>query len=57
MYTSDLMLNELRDVNQITGDAKADEINSIKGALAIYKSFISAVDDLHGLLKEVLQEI
>lgn len=57
MYTSDLMLNELRDVNQITGDVRADEISSIKSALAVYESFIKAVNDLYGLLKEALQEV
>jgi len=57
MYISDLAQNELRDVNQLTGDVRADEIISVKGALAIYKALIKAVDDLHGLLKEVLQEV
>lgn len=57
MYTAELMQNELRDVNQITGDARADEISSMKYAIAIYEKFINAVENLHELLKNVLQEV
>lgn len=57
MYTFELTLNELRDVNQITGDSRTDEISSIESALAIYKGFIKAVNDLHSLLRAALQEV
>lgn len=57
MYISELAINELQNVNQITGDVRKDEITSIKGALAIYESFIRAVNDLHSHLKEALQEV
>lgn len=57
MYTFDLTLSELRNVNQITGNARTDEINSVKSALAIYDGFIKAVGDIENLLQESLQEV
>lgn len=57
MYTFELTLSELRDVNQITGNPIVDEQNSVKSALAIYDGFICAVEELSDTLKEALQEV
>lgn len=57
MYTFELTLNELRDVNQIIGNPVIDEQNSVKSALAIYDGFIRAAEELSEPLKKALQEV
>lgn len=57
MYTFDLTLNEVHDVNQMTGDVQTDERVSVEIALAIYNSFIDAVEELGDQLDQVLKEV
>lgn len=57
MYTSDLMVGELRDINCMTGDPVLDELNSVKCAEAVYKGMIEASEELKGLLEKSLKEV
>lgn len=57
MYTFDQTLNELHDVNQLTGDALQDERDSVQIALAIYDGYIDAVEELGNQMDEALKEI
>ncbi len=57
MYTSDLTMNVVHDVSQITGDAQTDERNSVEIALAIYDSYINGIEDLKDQMDQVLKEV
>lgn len=57
MYTFNLAVRELRDMNQITGDNFIDETNSIKSALKIYNGFIQAVEELKDALEQSISDI
>jgi len=57
MYTFDLTLNELHDVNQLTGDALQDERDSVQIALAIYDGYIDAVEKLGNQMDEALKGV
>jgi Uncharacterized protein conserved in bacteria len=57
MYTFDLTLNEVHDVNQMTGDVLTDERDSVEIALAIYNSYIDGVEELGDQMDQALQEI
>lgn len=57
MCSSDLAIGELRDINCITGDAKTDEMNSVKSAYAIYKGFLDGMNQIEDLLIESIEKI
>lgn len=56
-YTSELALGELKNINQVTGDAYADDRASVEIALEVYESFIQAVEILEPKVETVLQEL
>lgn len=57
MCSSGLAIGELRDINCITGDAKIDELNSVKSAKALYQGFLDAMDQIEELLVESIEKI
>lgn len=57
MYTFELATGELSGVNQLTGDAVVDEIDTVKNALSLYDGFIQAVEELLDPLKEALKKV
>ncbi len=50
MYSADLTVGELKDINCVTGDPVQDEINSVKSAQALYEGFIEAAEQLQEML-------
>ena len=56
-YTSDLALGELKNINQVTGDAYVDDRASVEIALEVYESFIQAVDSLEPKVESALQQL
>lgn len=57
MSSSELAVGELKDINRITGDAKLDEMNSVKSARTLYQGFVDAVDKIEDLLLESLAKM
>lgn len=57
MYTYELAVDELKDVNCITGDEYTDTLNSLKSSIEIYNGFLQAVKELEEILKTSLSGI
>ena len=56
-YTSALTKEELSDITTVTGDARKDNLTSVKTAFVVYKAYHEGAKELKLLLKESLDKL
>ena len=56
-YSMDLSVNELMDVNKMSGDKEDDLRNTYVGAKVLYEALIKGVDELKELLQEAIDNM
>ncbi|MCD7824805.1 MAG: DUF115 domain-containing protein [Clostridiaceae bacterium] len=54
MYSSGLAMDQLRDINKMTGDPQQDEIHSVENAKVVYDAYITGAEEMRSMLEETL---